>query len=150
MLFHVYDEAKPEGYFLYEPFGMYRYILDADWFLYLLLPLLLIVVVVVLMLIWHLHEMPKHKANHKKMRQAELVSVLTVLGLFAHWVWAVALFIAYTDWDAVEDFFVRVLRRAQVAPMDVVIKSPEAVPDVPEPIPDERIRVIAAQQEIAE
>ena len=91
MLFHVYDEPKPEGYFLHEPFGMYRYILDADWFLYILLPILLLVAIGVLMLLWHLHEMPKHKADHKKMRQAELVSALTILGLFEHWVWAVAL-----------------------------------------------------------
>jgi len=152
MLFHVYDEAKPEGYFLNEPTGMYRYILDADWFLYILLPILLIVGVGVLMLLWHLHEIPKHKADRKKLRQAELVSALTLLGLFEHWVWAVALFIAYTDWDAVEDFFVRVLRRAQATPVDVVDDSPVALPQNPEPSPAveasvERVRVITVQQE---
>jgi len=150
MLFHVYDEPKPEGYFLHEPFGMYRYILDADWFLYILLPILLLVAIGVLMLLWHLHEMPKHKADHKKMRQAELVSALTILGLFEHWVWAVALFIAYTDWEAVEDFFVRVLRRAQTAPVDVVDNSPVALSQTPDPTPAveapvERVRVVAVQ-----
>jgi hypothetical protein len=150
MLFHVYDEPKPEGYFLHEPFGMYRYILDADWFLYILLPILLLVAIGVLMLLWHLHEMPKHKADHKKMRQAELVSALTILGLFEHWVWAVALFIAYTDWEAVEDFFVRVLRRAQTAPVDVVDNSPVALSETPDPTPAveapvERVRVVAVQ-----
>jgi hypothetical protein len=152
MLFHVYDEPKPEGYFLHEPFGMYRYILDADWFLYILLPILLLVAIGVLMLLWHLHEMPKHKADHKKMRQAELVSALTILGLFEHWVWAVALFIAYTDWEAVEDFFVRVLRRAQTAPVDVVDNSPVALSQTPDPTPAveapvERVRVVAVQTE---
>lgn len=127
MLFHVYDEAKPEGYFLHEPFGLYRYILDADWFLYILLPILLIVVIGVLMLVWHLHETPKHKADQKKMRQAELVSALTILGLFEHWVWAVALFIAYTDWAAVEDFLVRVLRRAQANPEPSTNETPSVV-----------------------
>jgi hypothetical protein len=152
MLFHVYDEPKPEGYFLHEPFGMYRYILDADWFLYISLPILLLVAIGVLMLLWHLHEMPKHKADHKKMRQAELVSALTILGLFEHWVWAVALFIAYTDWEAVEDFFVRVLRRAQTAPVDVVDNSPVALSQTPDPTPAveapvERVRVVAVQTE---
>jgi hypothetical protein len=127
MLFHVYDEAKPDGYFLHEPFGLYRYILDADWFLYILLPILLIVVIGVLMLVWHLHETPKHKADQKKMRQAELVSALTILGLFEHWVWAVALFIAYTDWSAVEDFLVRVLRRAQANPEPSTNETPSVV-----------------------
>jgi hypothetical protein len=127
MLFHVYDEAKPEGYFLHEPFGLYRYILDADWFLYILLPILLVVIIGVLMLLWHLHEMPKHKADQKKMRQAELVSALTILGLFEHWVWAVALFIAYTDWAAVEDFLVRVLRRAKATPETSTNETPSVV-----------------------
>ena len=156
MLFHVYDEAKPEGYFVNEPFGLYRYVLDADWFLYILLPILLLVAIAVFMLLWHLHEMPKHKADHKKMRQAELVSALTILGLFEHWVWAVALFIAYTDWGAVEDFLVRVLRRAQATPVSVV-DEPSSGPlpvTPPEPTPvvqaqPEPVRVIAVQQETA-
>jgi hypothetical protein len=115
MLFHVYDVPVPEGYFdpKSEPFGIYRQILDADWLLYILLPLLAIIVVAVLMLGWRVHEIPKHKADHKTMRQAELVTALTLLGLFQHWVWAVALFIAYMDWGATEDWFVRILRRAQ-------------------------------------
>ena len=90
MLFHVYADPKPEGYFdpTTEPFGIYRQILDADWLLYILLPLLLAIVVGVLLLAWRVHEIPAHKADHKKMRQAELVSALTLLGLLEHWVWA--------------------------------------------------------------
>jgi hypothetical protein len=112
MLFHVYADPKPEGYYepTTEPFGIYRQILDADWLLYILLPLLLAIVVALLMLAWRVHEIPAHKADHKKMRQAELVSALTLLGLLEHWVWAVALFIAYMDWQATEDWLVRVLR----------------------------------------
>lgn len=113
MLFHVYDDPKPEGYYVNEPFGLYRTILDADLLLYLLLPILLIIVVAGLMLAWHLHEIPKHKADKKKMRQAELVSALTLLGLLEHWVWAVALFISFMDWDAAEEWLVRILRRAR-------------------------------------
>ena len=45
MIFHVYSEPKPEGYYVNEPFGIYRTILDADWLLYILLPVLLLIVV---------------------------------------------------------------------------------------------------------
>lgn len=124
MLFHVYSEPKPEGYYVNEPFGIYRTILDADWLLYILLPFLLVIVVAGLMLAWRIHEIPAHKADHKKMRQAELVSALTLLGLFQHWVWAVALFLAYVDWNEFEEFVVRILRRS---------RTPEAA-DVPTPV----------------
>ena len=113
MMFHVYTDPKPEGYFINEPFGIYREILDADWLLYILLPLLLVIVVAGLMLAWRIHEIPSHKASHKNMRQAELVTALTLLGLFMHEIWAVALFLAYMDWNAVEDFMVRILRRSR-------------------------------------
>lgn len=115
MLFHVYDDPKPEGYYVNEPFGLYKAILDADWPLYILLPLLLVGVVALMMLAWHVHEIPKHKADKKKMRQAELVSALTLLGLFEHWVWAVALFLAYLDWEATEDRLVSLLRRSRMS-----------------------------------
>jgi uncharacterized protein YqcC (DUF446 family) len=113
MLFHVYSDPKPEDYYINEPFGIYRTILDADWLLWILLPLLFGIVVAALMLGWWLHELPHHKADHKKMRQAELVSALTLLGLFQHWVWAIALFLAYVDWDDLEDVIVRILRRSR-------------------------------------
>lgn len=113
MLFHVYDDPKPDGYYLFEPEGIYRTILDGDWLLYLLLPLLLTLLVIGLMIAWHMHEIPQHQAHKKQMRQAELVGVLTVLGLFMHWVWAVALFFAYFDWDVLEEGLVRILRRAR-------------------------------------
>jgi len=132
MLFHVYTDPKPEGYFINEPFGVYRTILDADWLLYILLPFLLILVVVGLMLAWRVHEIPAHKADHKKMRQVELVSALTLLGLLEHWVWAVALFIAYVDWNAFEDFVVNILRRART-PAAEDTASRAAAPDVQPP-----------------
>jgi len=120
MLFHVYDDPKPEGYFINAPEGFYRTMLDADWVMYILLPGLLIAIVIALIYAWRLHELPKHKAQHKKMRQAELVSALTVLGLFVHWVWIVALFIAYMDWKAVDDWVLNIVRRSR----DALIKSP--------------------------
>jgi hypothetical protein len=132
MLFHVYTEPKPEGYYVNEPFGIYRTILDADWLLYLLLPLLAIIIIAVLMLGWHVHEIPKHKADHKTMRQAELVTALTLLGLIEHWVWAVALFIAYMDWGAAEEWFVGILRKAR-QPVTVEATVPPAPTFSPEP-----------------
>lgn len=125
MLFHVYDDPKPEGYFINEPFGIYRTLLDADWLLYLLLPLLLVIVIAILMIAWRIHEIPKHKADHKKMRQVELVTALTLLGLLEHWVWAVALFIAYMDWQAAEDWLVKVLRRSRMPPEAVAREETE-------------------------
>ncbi len=111
MLFHVYKDPVPEGYYIHEPVGMFRYLLDADWIMWILLPMLLVIIVVVMVYAWRLHELPVHKADRTKTRQAGLVSALTLLGLFAHWVWAIALFIAFMDWDAFEDALVRVLRR---------------------------------------
>ena len=125
MLFHVYDDPKPEGYFINEPFGIYRTLLDADWLLYLLLPMLLVIVIAILMIGWRIHEIPKHKADHKKMRQIELVTALTLFGLLEHWVWAVALFIAYMDWQAAEDWLVKVLRRSRMSPEAVVREEAE-------------------------
>lgn len=113
-MFHVYDDPKPEGYYSTEPDAIYRTLLDADWLLYILLPLLLVIVVYGLMVAWRIHEIPAHKADHKKMRQAELVSALTLLGLFQHWVWAVALFFAYFDWEDLENTLVRILRKANM------------------------------------
>ncbi len=125
MLFHVYDDPKPEGYFINEPFGIYRTLLDADWLLYLLLPMLLVIVIAILMIGWRIHEIPKHKADHKKMRQIELVTALTLFGLLEHWVWAVALFIAYMDWQGAEDWLVKVLRRSRMSPEAVAREEVE-------------------------
>ena len=123
MLFHDYDDPKPEGYWINEPFGIYRTLLDADWLLWILLPLLLIIVVIGLMLAWRIHEIPEHKAQHKKMRQAELVTALTLLGLFMHWVWAIALFLAYVNWEELEETIVRILRRSRMSAAEVAAEK---------------------------
>jgi hypothetical protein len=127
MLFHVYDDPKPEGYYSQEPDAFYRTLLDADWILYLLLPLLLVIIVWLMMVAWRIHELPAHKADHKKMRQAELVSALTLLGLFMHWVWAIALFFAYVDWDELENTLVRILRRSGAGGGGSAVPEPTAV-----------------------
>lgn len=119
MLFHVYDDPKPEGYYSVEPHDLYRAILDADWPVQIVLPLLLAIVVGLLMLAWRIHEIPTHKAHGKHSRQAELVTALTLLGLFEHWVWAVALFFAYMDWQVLEDSIVRILRHSRLSAEDL-------------------------------
>lgn len=126
MLFHVYNEPVREGYFIHEPVGMFRYILDADWIMWILLPMLLVIIVIVLIYAWRLHELPVHKAGRSQMRQAGLVSALTLMGLFAHWVWVVALFIAFMDWNAFEDALVRVLRRARLPAAETEPAQPAA------------------------
>jgi len=135
MLFHVYDDPKPAGYFINEPQGFYRTMLDADWVMYILLPGLLIAVIIALMYAWHLHEIPKHKAERKKMRQAELVSALTALGLFEHWVWVVALTLAYMDWDAVDNWVISIVQRSRDA---LLQRPPVILADEPEPAVDMR------------
>ena len=143
MLFHVYKEDVPEGYYLNEPEpgSLYRTLLDADWLMYCLLPLLLIIIVLGLMYAWRMHEIPKHKADHKKMRQAELVSALTLVGMFMHWVWVIALIIAYVDWDAVEEALTRILRNSRTitpepsAEVLVVADLPPAPPPEKAPPP---------------
>jgi hypothetical protein len=126
MIFHVYDDPKPEGYYSVEPHDLYRMILDADWPLQILLPLLLAIIVALLMLAWHVHEIPTHKAHGKQSRQAELVTALTLLGLFQHWVWAVALFFAYMDWQVIEDTLVRILRQSRLSPDELVRERAQA------------------------
>lgn len=131
-LFHVYDDPKPEGYYSHEPDAIYRTLLDADWILYILLPLLAVIIVWLLVVAWRIHEIPHHRADHKKMRQVELVSALTLLGLFMHWVWAVALFFAYFDWEELENTLVRILRKASGAePLAAAPMSPTPPPPQP-------------------
>lgn len=49
---------------------------------------------------WKVHELPIHKAKEKnKYHQIELVTILTWIGFFAHWVWVIAVFIAFIDVD---------------------------------------------------
>ena len=142
MLFHVYDDPVPAGYYINEPTGIYLTILNADWIIYTLLPLLLLIIVSLLLVGWRVHEMPHHKADHKKMRQVELVTALTLLGLFMHWVWAIALFIAYMDWNAAEDWFIGILRKARLpdsvggaVPQELTLAEEPSVATMAESVP---------------
>lgn len=49
---------------------------------------------------WKLHEMPVEKARKSnKYHQLELITVLTWIGFIVHWVWIVAVVIAFFDFD---------------------------------------------------
>ena len=51
---------------------------------------------------WKLHELPVHKAKKtNKYHQIELVTILTWIGFFIHWVWVVAVIIAFTDLEQI-------------------------------------------------
>lgn len=46
---------------------------------------------------WKLHELPIHEAHKKSHQQITLITVLTWIGFIWHWVWIVAVFIAFVD-----------------------------------------------------
>ena len=55
-----------------------------------------------LWIFWKLHEMPVHKAKQtNKYHKIELVTILTWIGFFMHWVWVIAVVIAFTDVEQV-------------------------------------------------
>ncbi|AJR06209.1 MFS transporter [Photobacterium gaetbulicola] len=46
---------------------------------------------------WKVHEIPVHEAHRKKHQQLGLISALTWVGFIWHWVWVLALIVAFTD-----------------------------------------------------
>ena len=46
---------------------------------------------------WKFHEIPLHEAERKNHPQMALVATLTWVGFFWHWVWVLAIIIAYLD-----------------------------------------------------
>ncbi|WP_406610696.1 MFS transporter [Agarivorans sp. JK6] len=46
---------------------------------------------------WKIHELPVHKAHSKKHQQIGLISALTWIGFIWHWVWVIAVIIAFVD-----------------------------------------------------
>lgn len=49
---------------------------------------------------WKIHELPITKAHKNKNHQMELVVILTWIGFIWHWVWIIAVVIAYIDGEA--------------------------------------------------
>ncbi|MEH6534223.1 MAG: MFS transporter [Photobacterium frigidiphilum] len=46
---------------------------------------------------WKIHELPIHKASSKEHHQIGLITALTWIGFIWHWVWVVAVIIAFVD-----------------------------------------------------
>ncbi len=76
-------------------------------------------VVLSLWVFWKVHELPIHKAKEKnKYHQIELVTVLTWIGFIAHWVWVIAVFIAFIDIDKLIRSIVRIKHDVIIAKED--------------------------------
>ncbi|CAM4374372.1 MFS transporter [Vibrio agarivorans] len=54
---------------------------------------------------WKLHELPIHKAHASEHRQIGLITMLTWIGFVWHWVWVLAIIVAFLD---VEQAIIRV------------------------------------------
>ncbi|EEW07546.1 Permease of the major facilitator superfamily [Vibrio mimicus VM603] len=48
---------------------------------------------------WKLHEIPINKAHSKDHHQIGLITALTWIGFLWHWVWVVAVILAFVDMD---------------------------------------------------
>ncbi|NRD72287.1 MFS transporter [Shewanella sp. VB17] len=46
---------------------------------------------------WKIHELPINKAHEKEHSQVGLITVLTWIGFVWHWVWVLAVFVAFVD-----------------------------------------------------
>ncbi|TKB54319.1 MFS transporter [Ferrimonas aestuarii] len=48
---------------------------------------------------WRLHELPISKAHSRAHNQTGLITVLTWIGFVWHWVWVLAVIVAFVDGD---------------------------------------------------
>lgn len=46
---------------------------------------------------WRIHELPIQKAHHQEHHQLGLITALTWIGFIWHWVWVIAVVIAFVD-----------------------------------------------------
>ncbi|MGR5117754.1 MFS transporter [Vibrio astriarenae] len=46
---------------------------------------------------WRVHELPISKAHHRQHNQVGLITILTWIGFIWHWVWVLAVILAFVD-----------------------------------------------------
>lgn len=46
---------------------------------------------------WKIHDLPINKAHKEQHHQVALITALTWIGFFLHWVWVVAVIVAFVD-----------------------------------------------------
>ncbi|WP_394242441.1 MFS transporter [Vibrio astriarenae] len=46
---------------------------------------------------WRIHELPINKAHHRQHNQVGLITTLTWIGFIWHWVWVLAVILAFVD-----------------------------------------------------
>ena len=107
----IHGKDLPESYFS----GGYPTILallDSEVFMGLIFFITLSVFAYVGYLLWQLHEVAVHKAEHNSSPQIQLVFALSLCGLFIHkaW-WVLAIIIAVTSWDHIADRLSQVIQK---------------------------------------
>ncbi|WP_037028233.1 hypothetical protein [Psychromonas aquimarina] len=50
---------------------------------------------------WKIHELPIHKAHQTEHQQIGLITALTWIGFVWHWVWVVAVIVAFVDGEKI-------------------------------------------------
>lgn len=71
---------------------------DADLSLHVVASVVMIVTVVGIAYgFWKLHEIPIQKAHQSEHRHLGLITILTWIGFFWHWVWVLAIIVAFFD-----------------------------------------------------
>ncbi|SHI19247.1 hypothetical protein [Ferrimonas marina] len=91
-------------------------LMESTAFVGVIVMITLAVMVYVLYLLWQLHEAGVHKAQRNMQQHVEVVFILSLCGLFiAKVFWVAALVIAFTNWSAMADSAVALVKRFKEA-----------------------------------
>ena len=128
----IHSDVVPDEYFAAMP-GIMG-ILDAEWFMALVFVATLGSIVGGLLLLWHLHELPVHRAKRENQVLTRLIFVLALCGLFLNktW-WVVAIILAFTPWHEIGVQVARVFRGEYGEPVPASAATEPAAPDEADP-----------------